>query len=187
MTDDASVLLLPVKVGLLVGHRSPSLSACCDDTRAQENVDLWGPHGRLKATRPTRLSASTKTYLQSCRTSRRTRGRAETWGQTSRKVSIMGGASGAAGGALKLLTIALERCLDVLGWSCNTKHHVSFCPRAEVTEVRRTSSASPDCLRARRYGRLPSSSSGRLFLDFSGVYVSSSGGSAQAGRTFSRG
>lgn len=35
----------------------------------------------------------------------------------------------------------------------------------------------PDCLLVRRYGRFPSSSSGRLFLDFSGVYINSSGGS----------
>lgn len=71
-TDDASVLLLPVKVGLLVGLRSPSLSACCEDI----GVELRGPHG------PERLKARTRTYLQSCRTSRRTGGRAETRGQT---------------------------------------------------------------------------------------------------------
>lgn len=52
---------------------------------------------------------------------------------------------------------------------------------------RGTGGTSPDCLRARRLGRFPSSSSGRLFLDFSGVYISSSGGSAQTGTTFSGG
>lgn len=45
MTDDASVLLLPVRVGLLVGHRSPSLSACCN---ARENVDPRGRHGNRR-------------------------------------------------------------------------------------------------------------------------------------------
>lgn len=38
----------------------------------------------------------------------------------------------------------------------------------------------PDCLRVRRYGRFPSKSSGKPFLDFSGVYISSSGGSKGA-------
>lgn len=37
----------------------------------------------------------------------------------------------------------------------------------------------PDCLRVRRYGSVPSSSRGRPFLDFSGVYSSSSGGSVE--------
>ncbi|MEQ2173350.1 hypothetical protein GOODEAATRI_031237, partial [Goodea atripinnis] len=35
----------------------------------------------------------------------------------------------------------------------------------------------PDCLLVRLYGSVPSSSSGRVFLDFSGVY--SSGGSGE--------
>lgn len=35
----------------------------------------------------------------------------------------------------------------------------------------------PDCLLVRLYGRFPSSSNGKLFLDFSGVYINTSGGS----------
>lgn len=50
----------------------------------------------------------------------------------------------------------------------------------QIKELQMKFYCPPDCLLVRRYGRFPSRSSGKPFLDFSGVYISSSGGSKGA-------